>query len=558
MIMALTQVRNAMLNLADAGIAPAKIDYAFPKHFAGAGDTSNQATAFQAFINTLVAGDIVDLQGQTIYLGSMITISTSNIKLMNGTFVVHSDMLSTSSVFRVTGTAASAIALTGTAGRGNFTLTMASTASLSKDQLVLLYSDDLYARRSSAEVNSSELCYIRSISSGTQAIIYQPFAQDYTTGDNASIIPITPVKNVTFDRITIDGTANDANIGIEVIYGQNVEINNCVLLDLFNRGVEFQTSYACTVRDCIIQVDGSTAMYGVAIIDGSRSIQVISNTFHRCRHGVTHGGGYVNRDCWIAYNSVYGATNAGLDAHAGADNVHFHSNAVHVEGSDGTNDGIIYQGTNGRITENTIYGTVRVGIYYQSMAYVATDDRDYTVTICGNTINTDVCDKAINVETDDGPTSGETTAELSNVVIADNNCTNRVEFADSTIRVYANGASIRNITISGNTIRRSGDTASSHGIEVRALTGYVAHRISITGNTIWGEEGALADGINLNGATANSIRYGAVTGNVIQTCDTGVKGTNTYWFIVSGNSVFGDVTADFSMGVNDTVTANRT
>ena len=565
--MTLTRVRDVMLNLADGSIPAAKlagniptskIDYDFPKHFAGAGDTSNQATAFQAFINTLVAGDIVDLQGQTIYLGSMITISTSNIKLMNGTFVVHSDMSNTSSVFRIAGTAGSAIALTGSSGRGNFALTMADTSLVSKDQLVLLYSDDLYARRSAANVNSSELCYIRKINSATVAYVYQPFAQDYTTGDNASIIPITPVKNVTFDRITIDGTANDANIGIEVIYGQNIEINNCVLLDIYNRGVEFETCYACTVRDCIIQVDGSTAMYGVAIIDGCRSIQVISNTFHRCRHGVTHGGGYVNRDCWIAYNAVYGATNAGLDAHSGADNVHFHGNAVHVEGSDGTNDGIIYQGTNGKITDNMIYGTVRQAIYCQSMAYVATDDRDYTVTITGNTINTDVCQRAIVVETDDSPISPSVTAELSNVVVSNNNCTNRVEFTESAIRIYANGASIRSITISGNTIRRSGDSATSHGIEVRALTGYVAHRISITGNTIWGEEGSLADGINLNGADANSIRYGSVTGNVIQTCDTGVNGTNTYWFIVSGNSVFGDVTADFSMGANDTVTANHT
>jgi hypothetical protein len=556
--MALTRVRNDLLNLADAGIASSKIDYDFPKHFDGAGDTSNQATAFQAFIDTLVAGDIVDLQGQTIYLGSMITISTSNIKLMNGTFVVHSDMLNTSSVFRITGSAGSAIALTGTSGRSNFNLTMASTGTLSKDQLVLLYSDDLYARRSSAEVNASELCYIRQITSATVAAVYQPFAQDYTTADNASIIPITAVKNVTFENITIDGTANDANIGIEVIYGQNIEINNCVMLDLYNRGVELETSYACTVRDCIIQVDGSTAMYGVAIINGCRSIQVISNTFHRCRHGVSHGGGYVNRDVWIAYNAVYGATNAGLDAHSGADNVHFHSNAVYVEGSDGTNDGIVYQGTNGKITDNSIYGTVRNGIYYQSMAYVATDDRDYTVTIRGNTINTDVCQSAIQVEPDNNPTAPEVTAELSNIVIADNNCTNKVEFTGSVIRVYASGASMRNITISGNTIRRAGDTASDHGIEVRTLTGYVAHRISITGNTIYGEEGALADGINLNGADANSIRYGAITGNVIQTCDRGVYGQNTYYFIVAGNSVFGDVTADFTMTANDTVDANRT
>jgi hypothetical protein len=299
-------------------------------------------------------------------------------------------------------------------------------------------------------------------------------------------------------------------------------------------------------------------MYGVAIIDGCRSIQVISNTFHRCRHGVTHGGGYVNRDVWIAYNAVYGATNAGLDAHSGTDNAHFHSNAVYVEGSDGTNDGIIYQGTNGKITDNSIYGTVRNGIYYQSMAYAATDDRDYTVTIRGNTINTDVCQSAIQVEPDNNPTSPEVTAELSNIVIADNNCTNKVEFTGGVIRVYGSGASMRNITISGNTIRRAGDTASEHGIEVRTLTGYVAQHLSITGNTIYGEEGTLADGVNLNGADANSIRYGAVTGNVIRSCDTGVNGTNTRDFIVAANSVSGDVTADFSMGANDTVTANRT
>jgi hypothetical protein len=109
-----------------------------------------------------------------------------------------------------------------------------------------------------------------------------------------------------------------------------------------------------------------------------------------------------------------------------------------------------------------------------------------------------------------------------------------------------------------NTIRRSGDNASAHAIEVRALTSYVAQRISITGNTIYGEEGSLADGINLNGADANSVRYGAVTGNVIHVCDTGVNGVNTRDFIVAGNSVSADATADFSMGVNDTVTANHT
>jgi hypothetical protein len=205
-----------------------------------------------------------------------------------------------------------------------------------------------------------------------------------------------------------------------------------------------------------------------------------------------------------------------------------------------------------------IYGTVRQAIYYQSMAYVATDDRDYTVTITGNTINTDVCQRAIVVETDPSPISPNVTAELSNVVVSNNNCTNRVEFTESVIRLYANGASIRNITISGNTIRRSGHSATAHGIEVRALTGYIAQRVSITGNTIFGEEGALADGINLNGADANSIRYGAVTSNVIHVCDVGVNGNNTRDFIVAGNSVSSDVTADFSMSVNDTVTANHT
>jgi hypothetical protein len=544
--MALTKVKTGL------------IDYSFRKQFSGAGDTSDQATAFQAFIDSLSSGDIVDLEGQTIYLGAEISITTSNIKLMNGTFIVHSDMSSASSVFKVSGSASSAIDLTANANRASFTLTMASTGTLSKDQLVLLYSDDLYARRSSAEVNASELCYIRQITSATVVTVYQPFAQDYTTGDNAKIIPITPIKNVTFENITIDGTANDANMGIEVAYGQNIEVNNCVLLDLYNRGVEFGTSYACTVNDCIIQVDGSTSMYGVAIIDGSRSIQVTKNTFHRCRHGTSIGGGYVNRDIWIAHNAVYGATNAGLDSHAGADNVHFDSNSVHVEGSDSTNDGIIYQGTNGKITNNTIYGTIRNGIYYQSLAYSATDDRDYTVNIRGNTINTDVCQRAISVETDTSPTSPQTSADLSNVVISDNNCTNRVEFTLSVIRVYANGSSIRNITVSGNTIRRAGDGATEHGIEVRALTGHAAQHLSITGNTIYGEEGTLADGVNLNGADANSIRYGAVTGNVIRSCDTGVNGTNTRDFIVAANSVSGDATADFSMGANDTVTANRT
>ena len=494
-----------------------------PNEFISKGDESDEAVEFQAFIDGLAEGAMIDLQGQNIFLGTTITITTSNLKFFNGTLSVHANMTgSQPRLVHVLGTLGSSLALTANYNRTQTDLDIADTSSLSADQIIRLTSDEIYG-------DGTNLCAsvvpIRSIASGTVIDLFAPLTQSYPLTENPIIQPLTTVDNVVFDNVTLVGdTTSSSDIALEFQYCRKCRFQNSKIIGFYQRGVNINSSYDIDVSANEIEIDGGVLMYGVAIVTGCATIRIFDNNFNRCRHGVTVGGNFVNRDIWIERNIVWGATDAGLDTHGGADHVSIIDNIIYVEGSNGENDGIIAQGTNPIITGNRIYGNVRQGIFWQQLAYEIIDGQDSVGTISNNDIDADILAVGIDVQTEQGSDGAETPKQITGLTMTGNNVTCRTGYTALAVRIFAREASIFNIVVDGNSIKKFGDIANSHGILIRAATGFVLENYSISNNTLFGSTLKLADGIELIGADANSIEFGTISGNLIRNALVGING----------------------------------
>lgn len=342
-----------------------------PKNYNGVGDGLFDDTA--AWTAAIANGaSVIDGGGLTWRITEPLTGIGSNTKIQNAVFD-FSTLAVTAGVdkcFDIGGTKGSAVALTADTDLGEATVTVGDTSTFVADGLVWLQSTTVWD--ASTSTYYGQFSRVKSVDSGTQLTLYSAVLLDFTTADSASISPITPVSNVTFENVTIIGRQSDTQAGIYVAYGENIKIVGCSFKDIDYVSVAFWRCVSSTVHDCdarFIRRAGSA--YGYSIWGGCYNCKVTASTGEDCRHTVTIG----DNDGINIFSKVIGchaisSKDAGFDSHSASMYTDFIGNTVEMSSArflTSSHDGLIIQGQHAKFISNTVIGAKGQGIYYQPL-----------------------------------------------------------------------------------------------------------------------------------------------------------------------------------------------
>ena len=206
------------------------------------------------------------------------------------------------------------------------------------------------------------------------------------------------------------------------------------------------------------------------------------------------------------------------------------------------NDGIVFQGLNCVINNNTIVGNVTSGIRHQ----VLPDMGDASCVITGNNINTSSTAGAggTGIQVD----MGSIGANASSVNIADN----RIDGApDIGIYVYARLGNVKNVSVAGNVMTRDALTASCY---LRAAAGYFLDSFSVTGNVL---RASGVQNVYCLGNTSPNVRYGVISGNTILGGQNGIRLNQASEVVETGNYNTGSIRYVFIDSGSTDITLDR-
>jgi len=398
-------------------------------------------------------------------------------------------------------------------------VTVGSTATFSVDEYVWVTSDTFFYEA----IKVGQYAKVKSIDSATQLTLFDNVLYDFNLANAASISPLTTKKNIVFSNVKFIGAQANFQAALYLDICEDVTVRDCS----FN-----SVDYTCVyVSRCVNFVgDGikcrysrATGLsYGVVFLNGCFGGTVTNGYSEDQRHYVATGSesnkGGVNLYQIISNNHVVAARNAGIDAHPPTDFYSIIGNTIEIAaGLTGTLDGIICQGLNCIIANNTVVNANRHAIFHQLFPSIGSGSSVISNNLIRNGGGSTATDSGINVvnQTVNSATlngvviSGNViegnndfhilvtaqTGTVSNVSISNN--VTRQAASNTSCRVYSLGANISDLTITGNLFKSSG----TQNLYLFGTVSYGITRLSITGNNISG-------GIN-------GIRYFYVT-NAVQ------------------------------------------
>tara|TARA_R100001163_G_scaffold8473_2_gene8371 strand:- start:28 stop:1761 length:1734 start_codon:yes stop_codon:yes gene_type:complete len=512
------------------------------KDFGAKGDgTNDDTTAVLSALNNST-GKVLDGGGLTYKCNSMITPTSDYITVQNATFDfsgVTATGNTTNAFIMFEGSAASATALSSDASVGDSVLTVASTTGFSADSWHILESDTTFA--SAESVTLGQYVFIKSVDSSTQVTLHNDVLYEFKTSANAQLVPITMKKNITFRNVNIIGanpsgvTTANTHTGLRFKRCEATTVENCKFNDIDYLACAIDRSVNSNISNCNVKHATATGLsYGFGILNGSYSVNVVNSYGQDLRHFVTLGDNEgVNLFVSVTNCHISACRDAGIDAHSASDFINFSGNTI--EGStfdSGNHDGIIFQGLNCVISDNTIVGIRRHAVHHQVLPNIPEDEGGSATTIItGN--------KIINHGGSSGTDVGLLVSNASNVlgkVEGVTICNNVVEgSANVGIYIQAVGGAIKNISISDNVI----NDADSRACWLRSYDGYAVSNATVTGNVL-NFTASGSEGIELLGTSSTKTSNAAVNSNVItgtNTSDTGIKLSNTDYVVVVGNVI---------------------
>lgn len=478
---------------------------------------------------------MVDGLGLTYRIDSQIDLP-SNVTLRN-MVIDASGLASGDRLFQALGSIDAAKSLTADAGAFINTVTVADASGIAAGDLLWISSNAVYD--SVGGSTYGELVKVKSVS-GATITLYDDLQMSYLTADSATIRKVNPKVNVTLENITAggDGTTNDTALA-EFWYAENVNVINCVGRFFYERNVQFRKVYHARVRGGAYAHSRRAGLgYGVVVADGSYDAEVTGALFGDMRHGVTVGGDDgVNKAVKAHHNVCFGMLEAGLDCHPACNDVDFSHNTIYLDPSN-TGSGIVSQSTNLKCAYNRIVGAGVYGIWYQHLCTPRG-----SCLIANNELISDGTG-TIAVEVD----AHSASSGIDGVTISNNQCRGYASFG----RVYAQGANIERVSITGNC---NVDECSGIPLQLRTLSSYAITMGDVSGN-IFRSNGASI-GIHLNGAATNAITLIGVRGNTLRgTTGTAIKGDNTNYILTDGNIQFGHSTSVSVGGANSITGTN--
>lgn len=444
------------------------------KWFGAVGDgITNDTVSIEMALNF---GGELDGSGGIYKLMEAINLTSSNTSVSNCTFDMSDipDFVvgSWDYIINYTGTQNGNVYLTSDLLEGSYTVQLTSTDGLLADDYIYVSSNAIFETTQSVVLG--QIAKIKTVDSSTQVTLYNDILYDFTTSDVAKISKLNTLKNITFDNCKFIGANANQQSALNFHICENVTVTNCkfefcdYVACRVSRTINF-TADSCYVRHA--RAVGTS--YGFAIANASYSAKIQNSYGEDLRHFVTVGDNdgvslFVN----VQGNHVSACQDAGIDAHAACDFMTINGNTIEGSSFDsGQLDGIIFQGLNCIITNNTVVNARRYSIFHQKLPDIGKG----SCVISNNIIEAN--------RTADGSCIYVSSESASNTnldsVVINGNILGRVIYQG--IRVTATSSNISNVNISNNTME---GIASLYGVLVQQRTTYTIDNVVVSGNII--------------------------------------------------------------------------
>ncbi len=480
---------------------------------------TDDAVALQATFNS--AARIIDAQGLRCKTNSVLTLPAS--KILRNIYLDFSGVTvigvpSTTYLTLETGFAGTAIALTADLPTPQWRVSLTNSSLFAVGDYVQFQSSGLF----SAGNTLGEMAVVNWISNDTVTLdVAEGVHLTYLTSDSATLRKLNFNTGSELRNVAILGSltnlTTESVIGVRITLAKDVLIDHVNVTDIYTTGIQITTSWNVIVQNSDLQnMTQDGLAYGVSIVHCCCFVKVLNSHFTNMRHGATTGGtDGVNYAIEYIGNTVYGTRDAGLDMHPSTYMGTILGNTISVSKGippSGQSDGIVFQGVNGVIADNNIYGptpntvtATRTAIYYQSLCINA-NVQQYSAIITENVITAPVTGIHLSL-------AGSGGRLLQTASIVGNTITG---FTDQGILVHASLQSLGGLSIAANSLRTTNAISTSAAIQVRSAISREIEDVSIVANTISGTNTSVLRGIQIIcDVSSTGIRELAITANTV-------------------------------------------
>jgi hypothetical protein len=522
-----------------------------PRWFGAAGDGStDDATAILACLEA-ASGKVIDGEGLTYRLDSLLTGTKENFTVKNATFDLSN--VSAPAGFRFTGSVGTSTNVSAAITRGARSIPVADSSIFTVDQFVWLAStSEFYATTGSVVLGF--FAKIKSIDNSTQVTLYEdvnyPFA--YSSPGDITLAPATLKQNICFDSVKFIGAGAGSQTALRLILCEDPVVKNCSFEYLDYIATSFDQSVNCLAYGVDVRYARATGLaYGVVVENGSYSVQINKGFGQDLRHYVSVGNnGGVNRYISVDGNHVVNAVDGGIDSHPACDFFSVTYNTIEGAAVMPTGDGIVCQAPNFICTGNTIQAPTRHGILYQPLSRLGSPSASFSnnyidrgpepvawVTGTAYIVGDKVTESGVVYTCEVAHTSGTFATDLaagkwSTSSIAGINIVNTgdvdlkgLSISHNTVKggftnsisIDADTSDIFSVVVSGNTLIDS----DTNGISFSCSTGKFVDKGTVFGNVVTGA--GAGSGIIFAGTGTGKIKNVICSDNVIDGFIFGVR-----------------------------------
>jgi polygalacturonase len=513
------------------------------KDFGAVGDgVADDTAAIQAAITSVGSsgggGTLSFEPGKTYKISAAINCLYSNVSILGNGATLNGSAIAAATTFdqiyalKIEGSIGSQVTCTANVLEGGDTLSVTSTTGLAVEDMLFVYSNEIYPPSTTSNDKSGALHKVRSISSGTSLVLMDGVFFPMTVANGLSIKKVSTVKDVTVEGLNVVmGGSNKAHCGIRIKYADNVQLINCSTKDTEDCGVRFDTSYGCGVNggsfyNCTSPDAGTSGVtvttgYGINPGSATRNLKVEKASFRNCRHAIAGGGSFPSIGVIITKNVVTGdrgplyPLSYSLDCHEDCLYWTFDGNYVSGVSTVTGSGGILVRGQKTLVTNNVVVNAHQYGILIQNF-----DATGFGIgnSILNNTIINSRLDGIVSLGSTSSPqynvtiknnyiavTGGDgiTLFGTTDSIISGNTVKGLIGVSKSGIRLVGTAATAGNRCVNVAIANNSVDAPSLYGIRAD-----FANTLSISGNLI---TATANDGVRLTSCSNVSIAGGVIS-----------------------------------------------
>lgn len=189
-------------------------------------------------------------------------------------------------------------ALTENTAIGDVTITVGvvNIVNFSVDDIVEVYDDTTLGA-----AKRGETMRVRSVDAVAGTFdTFEGCAYAYLTASNAKTAVITTQDNVTFKNLIIYGQGSAADEYVfEINSFRNLKIQNCEMHECGKTALALYYAYSVIITGCSFSDTAFAGLgYGIAVVNGSRYVNISGCNFQYCRHGITHSNDNTHTLCF--------------------------------------------------------------------------------------------------------------------------------------------------------------------------------------------------------------------------------------------------------------------